>query len=213
MKSVQKGFTLVEIAIVLIIIGLLLGGVLKGQELVDNARIKNAVVSMNAISTAYNGYIDRFHRLPGDDNTASTRGGIWTTVTNGNGNGIINITAAQVFGGTGESNAFWQQVKAAGFITGSVTATGITALPTNPFNGLIGVGIGVTPTTGTAVLSVCLSQIPGKAARAIDTQLDDGLPNSGTILATTGAVNANTAPGTAATTYSDASVYTVCQTL
>ena len=53
MKTVQKGFTLVEIAIVLVIIGLLLGGILKGQEMITQAKIKNAVADFSGISAAY----------------------------------------------------------------------------------------------------------------------------------------------------------------
>jgi prepilin-type N-terminal cleavage/methylation domain-containing protein len=48
-RKAQSGFTLVEIAIVLVIIGLLLGGVLKGQELIENGRVKNAANDMNGI--------------------------------------------------------------------------------------------------------------------------------------------------------------------
>ena len=67
MKKSQSGFTLVEIAIVLVIIGLLLGGVLKGQEMIENARIKSIVNDMNGVSAAYNSYMDRFHAIPGDE--------------------------------------------------------------------------------------------------------------------------------------------------
>ncbi|MBU4396477.1 MAG: prepilin-type N-terminal cleavage/methylation domain-containing protein, partial [Proteobacteria bacterium] len=59
----QKGFTLVEIAIVLVIIGLLLGGVLKGQELIENSKVKNAVNDLNGITAAYYGYVDRFKSI------------------------------------------------------------------------------------------------------------------------------------------------------
>ncbi|MGD9788312.1 MAG: prepilin-type N-terminal cleavage/methylation domain-containing protein [Sulfuricellaceae bacterium] len=217
MKSAQKGFTLIEIAIVLVIIGLLLGGVLKGQELIDNAKIKNAVNDMNGITAAYNAYIDRYHRLPGDDGPLATlqaRGGSWTSVSlAGNNNGVIAITQAQVFTGAGEGAAFWQHLKAGGFISGNVADTGVAALPRNGFNGLTGVGTGVTPTSGTAVLSVCMSQVPGKAARALDAQLDDGVPNTGLMLATLGTAGANTAPGAAATTYDDGNLYSICKVL
>ena len=59
-RKAQSGFTLVEIAIVLVIIGLLLGGVLKGQELIENGRVKNAANDMNGIVAAYNSYLDRY---------------------------------------------------------------------------------------------------------------------------------------------------------
>ncbi len=217
-KNKQSGFTLVEIAIVLVIIGLLLGGVLKGQEMIENAKIKNGINEMNGVTAAYNAYIDRFRTLPGDDGplaTLTARGGSWTTVTVGGGaNGVINITQAQVFAAGGEAVPFWQQLKAAGFITGNPADTGVNALPRNAFNGLIGAGTGVTPAAGTAVLSVCLSQVPGKSARAMDTQLDgDGLSNRGSMLATLGVVGANTAPGAVSATYSDDNQYTLCKSM
>jgi len=217
-RARQTGFTLVEIAIVLVIIGLLLGGVLKGQEMIENAKVKNGVNDMNGVIAAYQSYIDRFRRLPGDDgpNLAALtgRGGSWATVTQfGNNNGVILSGTADVFGGGNESDNFWQHLKAAGFISGNPADAGVNALPRNAFNGLIGIGTGVTPAAGTAVLSVCISQVPGKAARAIDTQLDDSLPNRGSILATLGAPGANTAPGAAVATYSDDNQYTLCRAL
>src|SRR5512139_776016 len=86
----QSGFTLVEIAIVLVIIGLLLGGILKGQEMIVQAKIKNTISDFNGILAAYNGYIDRYRALPGDDAGA----GRWATATvvtpaNGGGNSVI----------------------------------------------------------------------------------------------------------------------------
>ena len=73
MKSKQSGFTLVEIAIVLVIVGLLLGGVLKGQELITSGKAKALYADKAALQTAYNVYQDRFRALPGDDATASLR--------------------------------------------------------------------------------------------------------------------------------------------
>src|SRR5438552_1963290 len=69
MESIRKqqGFTLVEIAIVLVIIGLLLGGILKGQEMITQAKIKNVIADFSGISAAYHGYVDRYKKIPGDD--------------------------------------------------------------------------------------------------------------------------------------------------
>ena len=90
MNSVRKsqGFTLVEIAIVLVIIGLLLGGILKGQEMITQAKIKNVINDFNGITVAITSYQDRYRALPGDDPNAAAR---WTiqAPANGNGNGII----------------------------------------------------------------------------------------------------------------------------
>src|SRR5207247_5841261 len=87
-RSTEMGFTLVEIAIVLVIIGLLLGGILKGQEMITQAKIKNVINDFNGITVAITSYQDRYRALPGDDKNATTR---WTTQApaSGDGNGVI----------------------------------------------------------------------------------------------------------------------------
>ncbi len=72
MGKLSKGFTLIEIAIVLVIIGLLLGGVLKGQELITGARVRNLISQQDGIKAAFFGFQDRFRALPGDYASAST---------------------------------------------------------------------------------------------------------------------------------------------
>jgi prepilin-type N-terminal cleavage/methylation domain-containing protein len=84
MKRTQ-GFTLVEIAIVLVIIGLLLGGILKGQEMITQAKIKNVIADMSGVSAAMYGYQDRYKALPGDDKGAETRWSVAANATHGNG--------------------------------------------------------------------------------------------------------------------------------
>ena len=70
----------------LVIIGLLLGGILKGQEMITQAKIKNVVADFSGISAAYYGYQDRYRAIPGDDPNAATR---WTGATAGSGNGQV----------------------------------------------------------------------------------------------------------------------------
>jgi prepilin-type N-terminal cleavage/methylation domain-containing protein len=214
----QKGFTLVEMAIILVIIGLLLGGVLKGQELIDNSKIKNAINDIKGISAAYNGYVDRFRQIPGDDGplaTLTARGGSWSGVTwYGDKNGILSSAAADTFTGANETTAFFQHVRAAGFLTGNPLDTNVDALPRNPFGGLTGVsGFTNAVTMGFPQNGkyVCMGSVPGKAARSMDVTLDDGIPDKGTFRATQG--GANTTPGAVATTYDDAQMYTVCTTM
>ena len=66
----QGGFTLVEIAIVLVIIGLLLGGILKGQELINNAKVRSVADRQNSLKAAWFGFIDRYNFIPGDSKRA-----------------------------------------------------------------------------------------------------------------------------------------------
>jgi prepilin-type N-terminal cleavage/methylation domain-containing protein len=214
-RNAQRGFTLVEIAIVLVIVGLLLGAILKGQELIENSRVKNAINETNAVRSAHNAYLDRYKRVAGDDGplaTLTARGGNWTGVTAaGNNNGVLAITAAQTFNGGGEAAAYFQHLRAAGYLTGDHTAIGAAALPRNAFGGLTGVTNAAVLGYPVATLQVCQGSVPGKAAAAIDNQVDDGRPNSGSVRATQGPNNA--VPGAAAAAYNEAQVYTVCSTL
>jgi prepilin-type N-terminal cleavage/methylation domain-containing protein len=183
----QSGFTLVELAIVLVIIGLILAAVLKGQEMMSNAKVKNLVNDLHGIQAAYHSYYDRYKALPGDDSLASSHitGGV-----NGNGDGIITGTYTDANTAT-ESGASWQHMRGAGFLTGSGT------LPaTNTLGGVLGIESGTT--YGMTGSVVCAGSIPWKIAQAVDTILDDGNSDTGTVRsgATSATANAATADGT-----------------
>jgi prepilin-type N-terminal cleavage/methylation domain-containing protein len=217
-KNTQSGFTLVEIAIVLVIIGLLLGGVLKGTELIENAKVKKAVNEINGMTSAFYAYQDRYKQLPGDDGPVlniTSRGGPWAGLGGGNADGILTSPLAQTFNPTAaaESQLLWQHLRAASLIAGDPTGTGVANLPKNAFGGLLGftsVAVGAAPTISARV--ICLSQVPGKSAAAIDIQIDDGNGNTGKVRGITGAVGANTPPSGAAgpTVYAETAVYTLC---
>lgn len=188
MKRNQSGFTLIEIAIVLVIIGLLLGGVLKGTEMINQAKIKNAISDFNGVQAAYYGYQDRFKVLPGDDPGAAGRwpGG----VANGNGDGVLNQTYNQAPPNppatANENNLFWQHLRAAGFIPGPTTGIESGRQPTNALSGMLGVETapgGAAPVTGLGLsgLIICSANLPAKIAIAVDTQLDDGNAMTGQV--------------------------------
>ncbi|MBK7550054.1 MAG: hypothetical protein IPI20_20740 [Rhodoferax sp.] len=103
---------------------LLLAGVLKGQELIENSKIKSIVNDMKAVQAAYNGYLDRYKAIPGDETlaTAAARGwGASAAGGGGNANGVLLITAAQTFANGGEQRPFWRALRASGLITGDPT--------------------------------------------------------------------------------------------
>jgi prepilin-type N-terminal cleavage/methylation domain-containing protein len=190
MKTKQSGFTLVEIAIVLVIIGLLLGGILKGQEMITQAKIKNVVNDFNGITAAMNSYQDRYRALPGDDIGAAARwAGAIPGVISGNGDGQLAgtynnvLTAAPTV--AQETNLFWWHLRLAGFVAGP-TAAGAAAgqQPNNSANGIIGVETGGgAASLGFTSNIVCTTNLPDKIAIAIDTQMDDGSYNTGQVRA------------------------------
>jgi len=200
----QAGFTLVEIAIVLVIIGLLLGGVLKGQELIEQSKIKRAVNDFNNISAAFSTYQDRYKSLPGDDPNAATR---WATVIGGaaaagagDGDNLIDATLAQVFTGTAanEGGLAWQHLRASGLVSGDMgTAATSTTPEQTPFNSSYGFGVSATA-FGLGIVPTFCASLPPKAAEQLDRQLDDGRPGTGKIRAGAATAVKNSAPATAA---------------
>ena len=188
MKRNQSGFTLIEIAIVLVIIGLLLGGVLKGQELINSARVKNLATDFKNIPVYIYGYQDKFRSLPGDDGAAQTHLGatanIAAPVANLN-NGIIDGLWKPA-AATDETAVFWQHVRLANLAPGSTIvsiAVGNSYIPVNAVGGAIGItSAAASPITGMRGLYiVCSDAIAGKFARQLDTTLDDGVTNTGSL--------------------------------
>jgi len=194
MKALQKGFTLVEIAIVLVIIGLLLGGILKGQEMITQAKIKNIISDFSGISAAFHGYQDRYRALPGDDAAAAARWAGSPPALGSQGNGVISGTYNN--GGvacvnTVESCLWWDHLRRSGFVAGA----GLNQ-PLNAVSGLVGVQTGDNATPGPAIgpvlggaagiggffgLMMCSANLPDKVAIATDTQMDDSVRTTGSV--------------------------------
>ncbi|HEX9686134.1 MAG TPA: prepilin-type N-terminal cleavage/methylation domain-containing protein [Burkholderiales bacterium] len=188
MRRRQTGFTLIEIAIVLVIIGLLLGGVLKGQELITSARVRNLISQQDGIKAAYFGFLDRFRSLPGDYSLASTNIANVAVGANGNGNGQIESALG---GGTiDEHVAVWDHLSHAGFINGSYTYAALpetpATVPANPYVRYIQLIYDNTYGLGAGPPAVALrhniktgNQIPSEILSEIDRKIDDGNPVGG----------------------------------
>jgi prepilin-type N-terminal cleavage/methylation domain-containing protein len=222
MKHRQQGFTLVEIAIVLVIIGLLLGGILKGQEMITQAKIKNVIADMSGVSAAMYGYQDRYRAQPGDDKNASR----WS-VGVGNADGIINGKYLSTTA-TDESMLFWEHLRRAGFVSGTGSEQ-----PFNAVSGKMGVQTGDGPVPGAAPAGVlgtpgtpptvpitslilCSANLPDKIAISVDSQTDDGVGTTGTVRGQKQTAGPNPATiAAAADVYTEdgVSTYVVCRTL
>jgi len=197
-SSKQSGFTLVEIAIVLVVIGLLLGGILKGQQLINSARVRNLADQNSGVQAAYYGFIDRFRNLPGDMPCASARTAVGgavsadcaTTNVGGNGNGRIDTVV--------EAGAVWSHLSVAGFLTGTYTgvtpnatvySTGVASglVPANAFQGPIMLAHSndyIEGATRSAVVRLIYSfggNIPVPLLRDLDQKLDDGTAGTGVL--------------------------------
>lgn len=182
----QKGFTLIEIAIVLVIIGLLLGGVLKGQELINTARVRSLSNNIDGITSAWFSFSDRFRAFPGDYALASVNlPGITTgPVALSSGNGLIDTDS--------ERALVWTHLQAAGYITGSYPDDGTTvaagtyncpttACPDNGFGQGMLIDRGALQQTAGAPAHELLSgrAIPSDVLAELDRKIDDGTPSAG----------------------------------
>ena len=189
----QQGFTLIEIAIVLVIIGLLLGGVLKGQELITSARVRNLIAHQDGVKAAYFGFLDRYRALPGDYSQATTNIPGCAACQNGDNNGQILLNGAIL-----ESISAWEHLSKAGFITGSYVYAAVAApsnSPVNPYGSLVQLIFDSVYQDAAPAARHNLktgNNIPSDILAEVDRKIDDGLGNGGQLRFSTfgGATNA-----------------------
>ena len=195
----QGGFTLVEIAIVLVIIGLLLGGILKGQELINNAKVRSVADRQNSLKAAWFGFVDRYNFIPGDSKRAvqlvpgaQERGDL--TEQSRAGDGRLSL---------GESVLAMQNLTGAGFLRcpqcnglGGASTTNTDAdLVVSAENSLVNQYSGImsiwnesnqyayqAAIAGTASSRLQIHsgpRIPSNILSEVDRKIDDGIANSG----------------------------------
>jgi prepilin-type N-terminal cleavage/methylation domain-containing protein len=174
-KNRQKGgFTLVELALVLVIIGLLITGILKGEALIRNAKVKNLVNQKETLTAAFYTYYDRYNYYPGDaPNPAGNNLPVQGHNDSGNGNGQVDAA---------EEWILFQDLTLSQIINGGYTGAA-NSCPTNAFGGTAL----ILYTTVPAINANCVifNQIPPDVAQEIDRKYDDGVWNTGSIRADT----------------------------
>jgi len=158
----QKGFTLVEIAIVMVIIGLLTGGIIQGRIMIQNAKVKRLVSDVEGMKAAVFAYQDRFGMLPGDENDVNTPIGDSVNGDNdgyfdeADGSEIADLRSAELLAGTANDST----------------------LPKNSFGGNLWVDYA---NIQGAANYVVMSNIPAEVSQELDTKYDDGVYSTGSI--------------------------------
>lgn len=207
----KQGFSLVELSIVLVILGLLTGGILAGQSLIRAAELRSVSTEFSRYVTASQTFRDKYFQLPGDftkatdfwtsaggngANAACQAGTATTTTCSGNGDGYVNlINSASVW----EANRFWQHLALAGLIEGAYNGqSGVTVGLNTPRSKISGAtwrilgGPGYTAgdaygfggTYGNAMYfyhATSGALLKPEEAWNIDTKMDDGAPGSGKV--------------------------------
>jgi prepilin-type N-terminal cleavage/methylation domain-containing protein len=172
----QRGFTLIEAAIVLVILGLLVGGVLKGQELIAGARVHNLVALQTGIKAAFFTFQDRYRALPGDYRQATRN--VPGAAGDGNGNGRVEATGSPL-----ETLLVWDHLSKSGLLNYGFEATGAAShssatTPANAYGGFLDLAydsayadLGVPPSRHNLKTG---GQLPVAMLATVDRKIDDG---------------------------------------
>lgn len=185
MTRASRGFTLIELAIVLVVIGLLLGGVLKGQELIESARARNIISQIESIKAAYYAFMDKYRAAPGDypgTLAYANLSGIASAQIGGNGDGVVRDTPQ-----ARESLLLWVHLSHADLISGNFQAdsslpTAVGEWPRNPYNAYLQLQYDSQFANSRDSPRLNLktgNQIPAKVLAEIDRKTDDGRADSG----------------------------------
>jgi prepilin-type N-terminal cleavage/methylation domain-containing protein len=204
----KKAFTLVELSIVLLIIGLIIGGITAGSSLIKQAKLRAITSEMNSYQTSVNTFKIAYSMLPGDMNNAAS---FWPGQNNGNANGQIE----QNWGNANtESIYFWGHLTSSGIVPGSYTGIGTVSrtgygsgdfesfgvnVPASKYSsnsgwGVVNINFALSMWYGTDYKNYLLfgtwgnnmmsgAMLVPQDAYTIDIKIDDGLPNTGKMVA------------------------------
>ena len=230
-KILDSGFTLIELSVFLVVIGLILGGIFVSRGLINSSTISAQISQINKFNSAVQVFRSKYKGLPGDlPDPYATHYGFQSRGINpgeGDGNGVIEGNCADIADanngmqqGCGELAVFWQDLSSAGLIDlGVKTGTGYPLISSNTYpnttllstphvSGWIPAAklgndqyIYVTSFAHTNYFVIQRvfqlgwnaesTGVPGAGANAmtvqqaytIDSKIDDGLPQSGNVIA------------------------------
>ncbi|PIR31540.1 MAG: hypothetical protein COV36_08260 [Alphaproteobacteria bacterium CG11_big_fil_rev_8_21_14_0_20_44_7] len=194
----KKGFTLVELSIVLVIIGLLIGGILVAQSMIETTKIQSLTRQIGQFDAAVSTFVDKFNALPGDNTLFDATG-------DADGNGTIQDDGTALAENSGEIAQFWNDLSNTGLkneggaayaaTEGAVTIN-TTAPQAKAGSNAAVVAFGVSGVNyyqlqnmtamGDATFDNGADAFKPSAALAIDTKMDDGNAGAGYVMAAEG---------------------------
>jgi len=174
----SAGLSLIELAIVLVIVGLLLGGILNARTVIRSAQIQDRIKSLNEMTAAAKQFKDRYGMWPGDYSNAAANIAGLPLACNGNGNGQVGTVA--------ESACASESLIRSGLLRGSaiapITVRGSTYSITSPaLSGVVGL-------PGSWVNVVNISNLDCDSAVQMDRAVDDGVLTTGSFQASPAAL-------------------------
>jgi prepilin-type N-terminal cleavage/methylation domain-containing protein len=203
----QRGFSLLEMAMVVFMMSLLYGGTLGGTALINSGQVKALAGDFQNASLMLNSYQDTFRAQPGDDRMAPAH--LMANAQPGNGDGVIDGKWNDT-GATSEASRLWQHLRLAGLNSGATDSSATDYSPVNALGHTLGIQAGTRNPTQSPISNlqggaipgdkiVCSRRIPGKLVLPLDLALDDGNPATGFMLATLDTGAAYASGGAAAT--------------
>lgn len=178
----ERGLTIIESALVLLVIGLLFAGAVLGQNLISNGQVRQVIAAHDGHRAAILAFQDRFRSLPGDYPDAKAN--IENVQHTGNGNGRVesNASAMAPTGVAAEDILAWDHLSKAHFIQGAYEFNAIpsaASLPRNRYGGFVDFAYDAAyaATSGTPPQHHTLktgNQIPVELLAQVDQKIDDG---------------------------------------
>lgn len=201
----QQGWTLLEIVLLILIVGLILAGAVKGQEMITSAKVKRVAGQLDEIRASYFGFQDRFKALPGDFAEVDSAFECGTACWRGNGDGRIRSDSLPVNGSqVREDLLVWTHLSQSGFLKGDYRmADGETMStdansPKNPFSVYVQIVFdgryGLSDGGGPRHNLKSGAQVPVEVAAELDRKTDDGKPYKGGVQFSTYNANGGASP-------------------